>query len=222
MRLFQSSRMRNVISSLFLFPLSVLTYAQCVQQGTDIFGVGVKLGIYNLTTTLLNPPPGATNTTSTGRAGVLIYPFSFDYAISDRITVGGEFRYNSFLIGKDTSSQQLNVAWGVDLCPEAAFHFVRTQHTDLYIQLSAGYAYIKLANTNITNQGVFTASGITYGLELGARFYIGNHIGIMLNVGYSGYDYPNGTAKGGGNTENFSLLLSGSTYGVGLCYKVGQ
>lgn len=208
-----------VCFSFFIFNFS-LTNAQCLEQGTNIIGVGARLGIYNLTSTELNPPAGATNTTGTGRAGMIIYPFSFDHAINDRFTVGGQFRYNSFIIGKDTSAQQLNVAWGMDLCANAAFHFVRSQHVDLYIQAYAGYAYLKLANTNLAYEGVFTANGITYGLELGARFYIGNHIGILLNFAYSGYYYPNGTANGsGGSTENLSLFFTGSTYGTGLCYR---
>ncbi len=215
----------NIIKFKILFwcmiflSMPALTNAQCLQQGTDIFGLGIRLGIYNTSITELNPPAGATNTTGTGRAGDVIYPFSFDRAISDRITVGGQFRYNSFIIGKDTSAKQLNVAWGIDVCPEAAFHFVRTQHTDLYIQLNAGYAFIKLANTNLGYQGVFTASGIAYGMELGARFYIGNHVGIALNLAYSGYDYPSGTMEGGGSTQNFSLFFTGTTYGIGLCYR---
>ncbi len=133
--------------------------------------------------------------------------------------MGGQFRYNSFIIGKDSSAQQLNVAWGIDFGPDAAFHFVRTGHTDLYIQAFAGFAYLKLANTNLAYQGIFTAGGLTYGLELGARFYIGNHIGILLNIAYSGYDYPNGTATGGGSSENLRLFFTGSTYGTGLCYR---
>lgn len=211
---------RTILCASFLLFSFSFSYAQSIQQGTDIFGVGMRLGIYNITVTDKNPPEGATNTSSNGRAGDIIYPFSFDRGLNDRITVGGQFRYNSFILAKDTSATQINEAYGIDLGIHGAFHFVRSEHTDLYVQLLLGYAYLYLADNNFSNQGNVTASGISYSLELGARFYIGNHIGIMLNIAYASYDYPDGTAKGGGYTKNMSLFFTGSTYGIGLCYRL--
>ncbi len=134
--------------------------------------------------------------------------------------MGGQFRYNSFILGKDTSAQQVNVAYDVDVCADATYHFVRSEHTDLYIQAMVGFAYLRIANTNIQYQGVISAAGITYGIELGGRFYIGDHFGIQLNFAYSGYEYPSGNeADLGGYSEGVSLFFTGSTYGAGLCYK---
>jgi hypothetical protein len=190
-----------------------------VQQGTNNIGFMIRLGIYNTVATDKSNTTSVSNQ-SNGRAGDANYALSYDRGLNDRLTVGGQFRYDGYILGKDTSATQLNVAWGVDIDADAAYHFVRSQHTDLYVQELVGYTYIKLADDNLNYQGVYTASGLAYGLELGARFYFGNHFGIHLNFGYSGYDYPSGTAASvGGYTQNISLFFSGSTYGIGLCYK---
>lgn len=201
------------LSALFFTATSV--YAQSIAQGTDIIGLGIRLGVYN---TIVHDK--GNNTSSNGRAGDFIYPISFDKGISDRLTIGAQFRYNSFILAKDTTGNQINQAYGIDLGVDGAFHLVRSQHTDLYIQAFLGYGYLKLANTNLNNQGTYTASGVTYGLELGARFYLGDHFGILLNFGYAGYYYPNGVAKGlGGASDHLSIFFTGTTYGTGLCYK---
>src|ERR1700722_8766659 len=161
--------------------LAVFTVqAQSIEDGTNIIGLGIRLGVYNMTVTY-NPPAPNPSYKLNGQAADVIYPISYERGINDHLTLGGQFRYNSFILGKDTAATQINVAYGIDVYVDAAYHFVRSEHTDLYIQALAGFGYLKIANTNINNQGVLTAAGIAYGAELGARFYLGNHIGILLN-----------------------------------------
>ncbi|HXB12938.1 MAG TPA: outer membrane beta-barrel protein [Bacteroidia bacterium] len=202
-----------------LLVASFAAQAQSIEDGTNIIGLGVRLGIYNLQITY-KPSPPAPSSTNKGQTGSLIYPISYERGINDHITVGGQFRYNSFILAKDTSAQQINVAYDIDACVNGAYHFVRSEHTDIYLQAMVGFAYLKIANTNVQYQGVISAGGITYGLELGARFYIGDHFGIQINFAYSGYEYPSGNeAALGGYSEAVSLFFTGSTYGAGLCYK---
>ena len=211
--------LKKSFSLLFILFTIASVQAQSIEEGSNIVGFGVRLGIYNTTLTNQNPPSG-TNPNSYGQTGDIIYHLSYDRGMNDHFTVGGQFRYNSFIVAKDTSATEINVAYSIELDIDAAYHFVRSEHTDLYIQALAGGSYIRIANTNINNQVVFTAEGISYGLELGARFYIGDHFGIQLNFAYSGCYYPDGTiASLGGSSEKDSFLLTGSTYGLGLCYK---
>lgn len=206
------------LSSVLFVASSGIIYSQSVEQETNIIGLNIRLGIFNTTVT----DKGNNNNSGTGRAGYVQYVALYDRGINDRITVGGQFRYNAFIIGKDTSAaqNQIDVAYGFDLCAYGAFHFVRSAHVDLYAGADLGYSYLKLANTNLNDQGVYKASGLAYNIDIGARFYIGDHFGIALVIGYAGYYYPNGTATGsGGATDNLALTLGGSTYGIGLCYK---
>jgi hypothetical protein len=207
-----------LLPTLFLFIFSGVNYSQSVEQGANIIGLSVRLGLFN--TTVVDKTNN--NASNSGRAGYAQYLVSLDHGINDRFTVGSQFRYNEFIIGKDTTKNQsqINVASGFDLCAYGAFHFVRSEHVDLYTGIALGYSYLKLANTNLNSQAVYKANGLAYNIDIGARFYLGNHFGIALTLGYAGYYYPNGTATvSGGATDNFSISFSGSTYGLGLCYK---
>jgi len=192
------------------------SFAQCMHDSTNIIGVNLGLGVYNI---VLNDK--GYNSSNNGRTGEVDYTLTYDRGITDRLTIGGFFRYRGFLLAPDTNVAEINVAYGFDFCVDGAFHFVRSRHVDLYIGADLGFGYIKLADDNLSNQGVFTAGGIAYGLTLGSRFYIGNHVGITFNFGYAGYEYPNGLVRGGGGyTDHWSLFFTGSTYTLGLCYRI--
>lgn len=213
--------MKKITTLLAIMALAFSTHAQSVEQGSSIIDMTFRLGIFNTHTV----DKGNNNAQSNGRAGYLQYILGFHYCSTDRFTFGCQLRYNHFVIGKDTTKNQsqINVAFGSDLCADAAFHFVRSEHTDIYIGGALGGSYLHLANTNINSGGTYNAFGLCYNIDLGARFYLGDHFGIGLMLGYSGYSYPNGKATNdiNGTTDHLKLNLSGSTYGIGICYKLG-
>jgi hypothetical protein len=207
---------KTLITLGLIFGFCISSFAQCIEQGTNIIGLDLKLGVYNFTLT----DKGNNDAVTHGAGGMIHYVLGYDRGLDDRITVGGQFRYNPFILGKDTNQQDINVAYSIDLCIDAAYHLARSQHVDLYIGAAVGFSYLKLANSNLNYQGVYTAGGIAYNIGLGSRFYLGDHFAIALNIGYAGYEYPNGTVRGiGGASDQWAFLFGGSTYGIGLNYK---
>lgn len=209
---------RLFAASVILLGTAICAFGQSVEKGSNQVGFTVRLGIFN--THVVDK--GNNNAASNGRTGYVQYMFDYNHGISDKLTVGGQLRYDGFILGKDTTKDQsqINVAYGFDLCGTGAFHFVRSAHTDIYIGAALGGSYLHLGNITINNSGTYNAMGLTYNIDLGARFYIGNHFGIALMLGYAGYKFPNGTAKDATYTDHLSLSMSGSTYGLGLCYKM--
>jgi len=191
-------------------------FAQSITQGINVINPNARFGAYNVTEN-----DKATNTVSHGKLNDLNYVLEYDRGIDDDFTVGGLFRYNAFLLGKDTAQDQINLGYGFDFCLVTAYHFIKTEHVDVYLAATMGFSYLKLINSNLNYQAIFTAGGVAYNLEFGARFYVSAHVGVTFSFGYSGYDYPNGTEVGiFGATDQFGFVFDGGTFGLGLCYKL--
>jgi hypothetical protein len=205
---------------LFVLSSSMTVFAvqaQSVANDSNIAGFGVRFGIYNSTLTNRTPSAGS-NLNGNGRIGAILYTLSYDLITSDHFIIGGQFRYNSFLLGTDTSLAQTNVAYSLELDIDPTYHFTVNKNIDLYIQALIGGAFVKLANTNY--QESYTAEGFSFGLELGVRFFTHDHFGAQLNLAYSGYEYPDGNISPvNGYLEQYSFFLTGATFGIGLCYK---
>jgi len=205
--------------SCLIYILSLLSIniacAQSIVEGGNIINPNVKLGFFNVTEN-----DKGHDSIGHGKISHIEYILQYERCIDKDFTVGGIFRYNAFILPKDTATNQINQAYGVDFCLDASFHFVKTQHVDIYLGATMGVSYLRLVNTNLNDQAIYDAAGAAYNLDIGARFYVNEHIGITLTAGYAGYDYPNGTEESiFGYVDHMGFVFDGATFGLGACYK---
>jgi hypothetical protein len=93
------------------------------------------------------------------------------------------------------------------------------------ISFMIGYSNFKYDanNPNPVDNLIATDNGLNYGISLIPRFYFGNHIGVFLNLGYMGYNYPSISISSNLNQldySKFSIKGDGGNIGVGLIIKI--
>ncbi len=153
-----------------------------------------------------------------------IYALNLEYAVNNWLGIGGRFGYSKYWAERDsiTGIKPSVHGWDGDLT--LAFHFVKTKHFDMPIQLTVGYSHIKYLALNSTNSTA-EGGGLNYGIALVPRIYFGDHIGMFFNIGYAGYNYPNLTLTDDSNIYNivnykFQLKANGANIGIGLVVKL--
>lgn len=189
--------------------------AQCFEKKDKIISTGIKLGIYNSMSNYAdNSQPD-----DHGRAASLMYPITFEYAVNNKIGAGVDFVYNNYITTTDSSSGNTPSAFGLDFQAAGYFHFVNTDHTDLYAKLGIGYSnFIYQVNDSLKSQ--YKAGGLGWKFQLGSRFYVGKHLGLMFNVGYASYAFNNGTVSNNdGYNKKMSFILNGTNWGLGLSVR---
>lgn len=119
--------------------------------------------------------------------GIPLY-IGFDYAISNDITLGGEFSFRSF---HDQWNHQYYDHTIEGLAGNANYHFnnllLIPNNWDLYAGLNVGF-YIWTSSD--TYQGSY-ASGLGLGLQIGGRYFVSKKVALNLEFG-SGNAFTNG------------------------------
>jgi hypothetical protein len=160
-----------------------------------------------------------------GGAASGVYALNLEYGLTNWFGIGGRFGYSKYIASADSTNHYIkpNVN-GVDGNLTFNFHFIKTVHFDMPIQLLFGYSHIKYQALDAYN-GIAEGSGLNYGISLVPRIYFGKHIGMFFNVGYVGYNYPNLTLSNNTGILNnldytFKLKANGVNLGIGLVVKL--
>lgn len=106
---------------------------------------------------------------------------AYEYAISNKITVGGFVGY--------AAAEFRNAGFGYDYTYILAgglgnYHFVNTDQFDVYIGAKLGYVNVSADEVGTAFGFSAESSGILYGGQLGGRYWISESIGINIEAGY--------------------------------------
>jgi len=215
-----------ILAGMALFVNTTKAQDKSFQKGNISVDLGVGVAIYG---TKLYSETTSGNITykddTTDRAGAVIFPLTFEYAVSNWLGVGARFAYSNYFEEKDSISGEKSRVRGIDAGVLFNFHFVKTKRFDLPIGFFVGYSNFNIQFNDPTNQ-VGKDDGFNYGFMLTPRIYFGDHIGIFFNAGYLAYTYPN--IQFSNNTDpnmndnndwKFKIKGSGANFGAGLVVK---
>jgi hypothetical protein len=193
---------------------TTVSHGQSFQKHDMFLDLGFGLGIYNTTFYNYN-----NDSTKRGKAGSIIIPLTFEYAIGNRIGIGVQLVTQSFLTSTDSSTNAKPSVHSGELNLFGNYHFVRSEHVDLAVGLTIGGSNFTY-NTNDSNGGTLTAGGPYVDIHFGARFLFGKHLGMIASLRFPTITYIQGLASDNlGDEFNFDLKFKGTVIGTGITYK---
>lgn len=159
--------MKKLLFAAFALIAFQMSHAQ-IEKGTSMItvGVGISPTFYSgggFKATL--PPVEA----------------SYEYGISEKITVGGFAGY--------AGAEFRSAGFGYDYTYILAgalgnYHFVNSETFDVYIGAKLGYVNVSSKEVGTTFGIGAEASGILYGGQLGARYWFSDSIALNVEAGY--------------------------------------
>ena len=234
-----------IICSVLSLLVSVNVNAQAFQKGNINFDLGFGLGIYGtkqtvetkLTGNAFGTPFSQSNVSDTtdGTASTII-PFSFEYGVSDKIGLGVDLTSSSYFID-EADRKYLSSVKGFDFGLKVNYHLLNSEKNDLFVGLGLGASSINWTyGSDLTNNpfGLTSAkgSGTYFSLGITDRIFFSDHIGILFNLEYRGYNYSGIVAEGdasdafaifGITDVNFEQTLdwklNGVHFGTGIAVK---
>lgn len=171
--------MKKLIFIAFVFVFGI-TNAQ-IEQGDSMLNVGVGFGI------------SFVSTSGDFTAGVPPIQASYEYAISEKFTVGAfagfataEFRSNAF--GSEFGYDYTYVLAGA----LGNWQFVNQEKFNAYLGAKLGYVNVSASEVGTLGIGAEpVASGVVLGGHIGGRYFISDSFGLNLEAGY-GISYLTG------------------------------
>ncbi len=150
------------------------------------------------------------------------FPLTVEYGITNWLGIGGRFGYSNYISNADSTNKHIKpTVTGLDCDLMVNFHFIKTKHFDMPIQLTLGYSKLKYM-ANDANGSAAKGSGLNYGFALVPHIYFGNYVGIFFNLGYSGMSYPNMIFSNNTNSNlnsgsgNYVYKIKGNGVNAGL------
>lgn len=194
--------------------MSVQSDDRSFHKRSKVIDIGLDFGIYS--TVAVNDIGDAPKS---GMAASGVYPFGFEYGIGNKFGIGAILSFSHYISKKDSATGNKPSAGSSDFSVKGSFHFVRSARTDIFFGMSIGLSSFKyLANDK--NNTEFKSGGGNFGINLTGRFYVSKHIGIIANLAYAYYGYPNGKITDDiGNNYTMGFFLDGVNIGTGMAIK---
>ena len=173
--------------------------------------------------------------TTDGAASVII-PFSFEYGISNKFGLGLDLTSSNYVIS-DEDKKHISSVNGFDFGIKVNYHLLNSEKNDLFIGLGIGISKVnwkfKTDVTNVFGLSSATGSGTYFSLGITDRIFFSEHFGIMFNLSYKNYRYPEIVYEVGDATASLEALgatdvkfaqeldwkLNGVNAGIGLALK---
>ncbi|OFZ00362.1 MAG: hypothetical protein A3K10_07820 [Bacteroidetes bacterium RIFCSPLOWO2_12_FULL_31_6] len=218
----------TIITSLFL-TINIVN-AQAFQKGNKNIDLGLGVGAYGTTTTFTVSFFGIplSFTENDGAASTMV-PISFEYGISNKIGLGVQLGYSNYFIddsndvkvnGIETGEKEVNTTESVksiDFAIKINFHLLNAEKNDLFIGLALGGSSVNWLDKSGEE---LKGSGSYVSLYLTDRIFFSDHIGILFNLGYTGYQYANVTSSSNSSfITSLEWKLKGVNIGTGLAVK---
>lgn len=207
--------------------------AQAFEKGNFNIDLGFGFGLYGTSQKSTTTYNGLTVTdTETDGAVSTIVPILFEYGISDKIGLGAEFAYNNYSIN-DSDKVFLNKVSSIDFGLKVNYHLLNSDKNDLFVGFGIGMSSMNVDYTTSAFQFIegFKGSGMYFSIGLTDRIFFSDHIGILFNLGYRGYNYSKLEADfsseaeeifanaGVDYSQNFEWKFNGVHIGTGIAVK---
>ena len=198
---------------LLFFSSHFFIQAQSFEKGKLVAEVGIGLGIYN-TYTL----DKQNNSDTTDRAAALVFPVLVEFGITNRIGIGGLFKYSNYIEGNDSNST-VGVN-GFDFMLRPAFHFLNKNRIDMSLHANLGGTYISYRDNGITNVQATGFAGI-FGGGLDVRMYVSDVFGMFIDYTYNSFSYNNLKLTDNQGTNYFYKIgFNGGNVSTGFVFKI--
>ncbi|MGE0567371.1 MAG: hypothetical protein AB7O73_05435 [Bacteroidia bacterium] len=191
-------------------------FSQAFEKGNINFDLGLGFGAYGTKVTYKDTKNNLEFSQTDGAASTII-PLSFEYGISNKIGLGLQIGSSNYFIDKDSNEVTESVK-SVDFALRVNFHLLQANRNDLFIALALGGSSVNWLFKNTTE--TYSGSGSYFNLSLVDRIFFGEHVGIMFNLGYTGYNYNDmKTSSGNVILDNLKWSVKGVNFGTGLAVK---
>ncbi len=191
---------------------TVKTERKVFETGDIIIDAGLGAAGY-VTRTYTTVGSAATVLNGKNWATSTMYPVNFEYGFRDWFGSGARFAYSNYYdsIKSDKS---------VDIDFVLNFHFIKTKRFEMPISLFFGFSTINIKYNDVNTSA--KANGANNGFMLTPRFYLTEHFGLFVNLGFVNYVYTslsfsNNTLYPA--TTTVSVSRQGETCGFGAVYK---
>ena len=152
-----------------------------------------------------------------------------EYGISNRIGLGLKLGHSNYIISPEDKDTVKSIT-AVDFAIDFNFHLLNANRNDLFLTLGLGVTNAKWEYQNLPGILLSSATGTGSCVTLGItdRIFFSDHVGMLLNLSYTGYNYKvtpelSSTAKAiVGNlsyTWDIDMALRGVYLGTGLAVK---
>lgn len=227
--------MKTNIKLLFLiiaiFSLSSQLYSQAFEKGNWNIDTDLGIGIYGTksTTTTKIGPLTQSKSEVDGTASS-VFRLGGEYGISDRIGLGLKLGSSNYFIAEEDRDTVKSVK-GTDFAVSFNFHLLKANRNDLFLTLGLGFSSAKWLYHDVPGFFLSSAKGSGSYLTLGItdRIFFSDHVGMLLNISYAGFNYNSITPElsstgkaivGNVNyTWNLDIILRGVYFGTGLAIK---
>lgn len=206
--------------------------AQAFQKGNVNIDVGLGFGVYKTTTTFTTPEfvffgitiPPQTITDEDGAASTMI-PIGFEYGISNKFGLGVELGFVNYFVEDSTENDdgtvtlnQTKTVKSVDFMIYCNYHLLNSDKNDLFIGMGIGGSNVVW---NFKDSGEeYSGGGSIFKLYIKDRIFFSDNIGILFNLGYTGYVYNNMEASNNNAfLESLKWNVRGVNIGTGLALK---
>ena len=166
--------MRKLLLLGFILSIGISSANAQIEEGDSMINLGVGFGITFASTS------GDFNTT------IPPVEASYEYAISEKFTVGGFAGYSA----AEFRSNFVGTNFGYDYTYLLAgalgnWQFVNNEKINVYLGGKLGYVNISADEVGTAGIGFSAeASGVVFGGQLGGRYFISDAIAINLEAGY--------------------------------------
>ncbi|HRP59808.1 MAG TPA: hypothetical protein PK833_05900 [Vicingus sp.] len=227
--------MKTNIKLLFLiiaiFSLSSQLYSQAFEKGNWNIDLDLGFGAYGTksTSTITVGAFSVTDTDVDGTASS-VFRLGGEYGISDRIGLGLKLGSSNYFIAEEDRDTVKSVK-GTDFAVSFNFHLLKANRNDLFLTLGLGFSSAKWLYHDVPGFFLSSAKGSGSYLTLGItdRIFFSDHVGMLLNISYAGFNCNSITPElsstgkaivGNVNyTWNLDIILRGVYFGTGLAIK---
>lgn len=207
-------------------------FSQAFEKGNWNIDLDLGGAAYGSRTTLTLAVAGFNFTTSEEDGAVsTIFRLGGEYGISNRIGLGLKIGSSNYLIAKEDRDTVKSVA-ETDFAIHVNFHLLKAERNDLFLTLGLGISNAKWQYHDVPGFLLSSASGSGSYFTLGItdRIFFSDHIGVLFNLSYAGFNYrgvtPELSSTGKAITAvvpSYSLKLDfelkGVYFGTGLAVK---
>ncbi|MCB0401010.1 MAG: outer membrane beta-barrel protein [Flavobacteriales bacterium] len=222
--------MKKLLRSAFLLAvvafMSMDVQAQAFQKGNANIDIGLGFGAYGTRTTFSFDFLGIPITLQeTDGAASTMVPLAFEYGISNKFGIGAELGFVNYFISDSTEDSNGNLVAdntesvkSVDFLIVCNFHLLNAEKNDLYIGLGLGASSVNWTFLNVSD--TYSGTGGIFKFYLRDRIFFNDHIGLLLNLGYTSYNYSDMKASNNNAfLENLKWEVKGINFGTGLSVK---
>jgi hypothetical protein len=207
-------------------------HAQAFEKGNVNIDIGLGLGVYKTTTTFTTPEynffgiiiPPQTITDEDGAASTMI-PIGFEYGISNKFGLGVELGFVNYFVEDSTENDDGTTTFNltktvksVDFMIFCNYHLLNSEKNDLFIGMGIGGSRVVW---NFKDSGEeYSGGGSIFKLYIKDRIFFSDNIGVLFNLGYTGYVYNNMEASNNNAfLESLKWNVRGVNIGTGLALK---